>query len=277
MKTTVRFNFVIITFIISVSVFGQIPQAIDYIEQNESASYYGELVSYQCNGNIETWMEDIQISLNKSKTVNCRLSAGELSEYWIFNIDSLYHENGLLIGNLSNIHLEGTDTWAYIDDKATGTYTYDEENDLETLNIDFHIHKNKTNYVISWKAPTSVYRWKTSIMDIDIVGKTFCGLTEQDLSEELVNTYCKLKFGKDSVAITNYKLNEYSGKIAIINETKSGYKSVKMNGSIIINELFTTYGAFIVQETNLICRERKNDEKDLEYSDRSIVFYDTIE
>ena len=58
----------------------------------------------------------------------------ENADYWFFKIDK---ENNL---------------WLYIDDKAVGTYKFQEDTGIETLEIDFSLYGNKGRYIVRWKA-----------------------------------------------------------------------------------------------------------------------------
>ena len=89
--------------------------------------------------------ETIRLSLMEDNSIECKLYYKDVenADYWFFKIDE---EN-----NLSSISHENN-LWWYIDNDAVGTYRFQKDTGIETLEIDFKLYGQKGHYVVSWKA-----------------------------------------------------------------------------------------------------------------------------
>ena len=106
------------------------------IEMNVSNEYTPDLIKAE-NICLSFLMED--------NYVECKISYknAENADYWFFKIDK---EN-----NLSDISHE-TNLWVYIDHTAVGTYKFQEDTGIETLEIYFSFYGSRDRYVVSWRA-----------------------------------------------------------------------------------------------------------------------------
>ena len=230
----------------STASFGQIA---DLLQLKRSVGYVGELVCCSTNGEDHTWVKSIYVSWRNERTIECRLDFddGERSEYWTFNVGSFRPENGVVTADLSNITLDDATGWAYVDDEASGTYTFNEKDKLETLKIKFHAHKNEMDVAISWKVPEL------------LAGKTYIARIRESCSKTsdggyMTYTYIALTFDVGMVIITEYSTDtrDYSDK-RIISEGMYGY--TEQDGNITILG-FDRYGILSIQEGKLVGQEK---------------------
>lgn len=249
----IRVNLTILFLMISTVAFGQIADLLKAAGQNTSAGYYGELMAYSSNGEDNVWVKDIYVSLRGERTIECKLTFedGKNAEYWTFNVGILRSENGILAGDLSNITLDDATGMAYIDEKAKGTYTFNEEEGVETLSIkNFFIHNGyEIDVIISWKVPTK-----------QVIGKTYEARIRESCSRTrdggyMTYTYCSLAFEKNSVTITEYSTRNFSGK-NINYERRYGYS---VQGNNITINTFDAYGTLVLDGENLIGQQRIGD------------------
>ncbi|GHT34241.1 hypothetical protein FACS189434_10060 [Bacteroidia bacterium] len=79
-------------------------------------------------------------------------NGGDNHEYITFKIENIVRKGNKQTGQLKEMVLEDTASWAYYDGDAVGTIEIDYKNKLTTIEILYHFSKySQANYKIVWK------------------------------------------------------------------------------------------------------------------------------
>ena len=123
------------------------------LEQKMQDTYIVTPVSYIAGDTEQVdRIKEIHTSVKEKGRIECVVlfEEGDDKEYWSFYLENIRSKGDKVIAGISQFTFESGD-WAYMDDRASGTFIFDKKEETETLDVHYKIHSSDYHAVISWK------------------------------------------------------------------------------------------------------------------------------
>lgn len=235
--------------------YNKIPDLLARIGTDSYIGYFGELVSCEtiyANGEKQTdeSIAEVHIVLKDDGRLECELiheNPNHPYDYWSFKLQGLRKDKDVWRAKAANVSFEAN-RWAYIDDDASGSYTYDEKEGVETLDMTIHLYGSPQRQIIRWKTPVK-----------QIAGKSYrAAIAQTKKRGTMIDIYRQLRFDRDTLTVTEYSLNRASGAAAVMSERRHKWEITDDGMAIFDPEAHSTemrqvfYTAYRILNTRLI-------------------------